>query len=260
MRAAGWPAASTVASAMAFGSCTSARRASSNQRWNCAIGSACASASARPAGRIVAPHRGKARLHRPLHITRRCIADPRARGQGPARPYGAIRPQQMQIRLRASGAFCKVGRVRNQTWGEGSDATQSAATDLGGRRRCGQRLAADPARLCQRDHGRPGLGQPDRGHAARARRLRQCADHAAGDLGRQRHAARPRALERARHHHEDARRRLLRHHLPDDQHAPRRPSASSAPAATRPRAIAASARPGSRSTPAPTTPPTPTTP
>ena len=31
------------------------------------------------------------------------------------------------------------------------------------------------------------------------------------------HAARPGALERARHHHEDARCRLLRHHLPDGQ-------------------------------------------
>ena len=49
MRAAGRPSAPTVASVIAFGSCTSARLASANQRSNCAIGSASASASSIPA-------------------------------------------------------------------------------------------------------------------------------------------------------------------------------------------------------------------
>ena len=209
MRAAGWPAASTVASVIALGSCISARRASSNQRSNCAIGSASASSSAGPP-RIVAAHRRRVGSMR-SSTSAPLLAAPQA--------VGGSRKGRAQIRLARARAWARLGAVLAHQRRGRNDATQSAATDLGGRRRCGQRLAADPARLCQRDHGRPGLGQPDRRHAARPRRLRQCADHAAGDLVFQRHAARPRALERARHHHEDARCRLLRHHLPDDQHA-----------------------------------------
>ena len=68
-----------------------------------------------------------------------------------------------------------------------------------------------------------------------------------------------RALARARHPDEDARRRRLRRHLPDGQHAARTPRTWSPGRTTRRAARAASARCGRCSTAAPTTRSTPTT-
>ena len=84
-----------------------------------------------------------------------------------------------------------------------------------------QRLAGHPQQLQRRGDGPPGLGHADDRHAARRDRLRADGDDAAGDQHHGHGADRARAVAGARHRDEGARRRRLRRHLPDGQHARR---------------------------------------
>ena len=149
-------------------------------------------------------------------ITRPERAEPRRQ----ARRVSVQRPAPREPACR-TGNMAVSGTHRHANHRESWSETEQHPQHLAEQRLRRQRLVQHPEQLLRRGHGAPGLGFAVRRSAARGDRLPDGGDHVAGHLHHRRHAHRARALERPGAHHEDARCRRVRDHLPDDQLARR---------------------------------------